>query len=79
MGKIVFNYDKLVGRIIEKFGSRRTFAKAVGISYVSMSRKLNGKIIISPDEMVEWSKPELLDILPIEFHEYFFNQQVHEA
>lgn len=69
---MVFNYDKLIGRIIEKFGSRKAFAKKVGISYVSMSNKLNGKIKISLDEIVEWSKPELLDIQPSEYHIYYF-------
>lgn len=67
-----FNYSKLKGRIIEKFGSQKAFAKAYGISNVSMSRKLNGSIGISPEDIVSMSAPELLDIQPSEYHEYFF-------
>ena len=40
---MVYNYDKLKGRIVEKFGSQVAFAKALGISEKTISNKLSGK------------------------------------
>lgn len=73
-----FNYNKLRGRIIEKFGTIRAFAEAYGISYVTMSGKLNNKVAISPSDIVKMSSPEFLDIQPCEIHEYFFVVKVHK-
>jgi len=67
---MAFKYNKLRGKIIEKFGSIKAFAKAYGISLNSMSKKLNGKTEISTKDIVKMSK--LLDIKPCEYHEYFF-------
>lgn len=69
---MAFDYSKLRGRIVEKFGSISAFAKAYGITSVSMSKKLNGKIAISQTDIIKMSAPEFLDIQPIEYHEYFF-------
>lgn len=74
-----FDYSKLRGRITEKFGTIKNFAKAFGISHVTMSYKLNNKIVISMDDIVKMSRPELLDIKPIEYHLYFFKLKVHEG
>lgn len=74
-----FDYSNLRGRIIAKFGSLKAFAKAVGISNVSMSKKLAGKIAISVEDIVYWSKPELLDIPSVEYHLYFFVKKVHNS
>lgn len=73
-----FDYSELRGRIIAKFGTIKAFAKAYGISYVTMSNKLNGKIAISMDDIVKMSAPKLLDILPIDYHIYFFKLKVHK-
>ena len=72
-----FDYSKLRGRIIEKFGSIKAFAEACGLSTVSMSKKLNGKIAISQADIIRMSSPELLDIHPSEYHLYFFVKKVH--
>lgn len=74
-----FDYSKLRGRIVEKFGSIKAFAKAYGLSAVTMSNKLNGKVVISPDDIVKMSAPEFLDIQPCEYHLYFFKVKVHEV
>ena len=74
---MAFDYSKLRGRINEKFGSIKAFAEAYGISPVSMSYKLNGKIAISMDDIVKMSAPEFLDIHPSEYHTYFFKKKVH--
>lgn len=65
-----YEYRKLIGKIIEKYGTRRKFAEAVGISENSMSLKLNGKTDFSRDDMVKWGN--LLEIDVSEFGEYFF-------
>ena len=73
-----FDYSKLRGRITEKFGSIKAFAEAYGLSNVTMSKKLNGKVAVSPEDIVKWSAPELLDIQPSEYHLYFFVKKVHK-
>ena len=65
-----YEYRKLIGRIIEKFGTRKRFAEEVGISENSMSLKLNGKTGFSREDMLLWG--ELLDIDVSEFGDYFF-------
>lgn len=65
-----YEYRKLIGRIVEKYGTRKAFAEAIGISENSMSLKLNGKTGFSRDEMARWGK--LLDIDVSEFGDYFF-------
>jgi transcriptional regulator with XRE-family HTH domain len=67
-----FNYSKLIGRIIEKFGTRKAFAEACGFSENTISQKLSGKMAITTQDIVKWSSPELLDIATTDIPEYFF-------
>lgn len=69
-----FNYSKLTGRIIEKFGSRRSFAEAYGVSENTISKKLNNKMAITTDDIVRMSSKEFLDIPSSEYHDYFFTK-----
>ena len=71
-----YNYRKLIGRIIEKFGTRRAFAKACGFSENTISKKLSGKMAITTDDINDWSSADLLDIDSSEFPEYFFDYEV---
>ena len=73
---LLFDYSKLIGRIVEKFGSRKAFAKASGISENCMSRKLLGKGGITTNDIVKMSKPEFLDIDAKDIPAYFFTQKV---
>ena len=74
MATVVFNYSKLKGRIIEKFGTMQAFSKEVKISSQSLSYKLNNK--------VDWRQSEIakaMKLLEIPFNEvdlYFFNESV---
>lgn len=70
----MFDYSKLRGRIVEKYGTIRNFAEALEMSLVSVSKKLNNKSEISRRDIVKWSK--LLDIEANEYYEYFFTQKV---
>lgn len=65
-----YNYRKLRGRIIEKFGSQDNFAKVIGISNNSLSKKLNCKTGFSQSDITNWSK--LLEIDSSEYGAYFF-------
>lgn len=72
----MFDYSKLIGRIIEKFGTRKAFANAVGYSENTISKKLSGKIPITTNDIIAWSNPSLLDILYSDIPEYFFKLKV---
>lgn len=65
-----YSYDKLRGRIIEKYGSQERFAEALDISTNSLSKKMTGKTGFSQKDIVEWSR--LLQIDKSEYSEYFF-------
>jgi len=65
-----YEYRKLRGRIVEKYGSQKAFSEAIGIAPNSLSMKLTGKIQLSQRDMDFWAK--LLDIAFEEYHEYFF-------
>ncbi|RFE01118.1 DUF739 family protein [Streptococcus parauberis] len=73
---MTYDYSKLEGRIIEKFGTRDSFAKALGLTQKSLSDKLNNKTI--------WKQPqiskarELLEIPEEDTHLYFFKYKVQE-
>lgn len=71
-----FDYSKLTGRIVEKFGSRKAFAEACGFSENTMSQKLSGKMSITTKDVVKWSSPELLDIDNDDIPQYFFANKV---
>ena len=74
-----FDYSKLLGRIIEKFGSQRNFAKALGRAENTISKKLNNQMPITTGDINEWSKPEMLDIEHHKIGVYFFTPKVQEV
>ena len=65
-----FNYSKLKGRIIEKYGSMTNFSEKLGVSKQALSRKMNGNINFSRNDILKWC--ELLDIDQSEIGIYFF-------
>lgn len=65
-----YKYRKLIGRIVELYGTRKAFAEAIGISENYLSLKLNGKAGISREDIVKWSK--LLNISPEEYGSFYF-------
>lgn len=68
------SYAKLRGRIKEKFGTQKAFAEAMGMSTVSLSKRLSGKL--------DWKTPEIVracELLEIPLEEnalYFFMKKV---
>ena len=73
------DYSKLIGRIIEKFGTRKAFAEVCGFSENTISKKLSGKMAITTVDIDNWCKAELLDIEVVEIPEYFFAFKVQAS
>lgn len=71
---MAFNYQKLLGRIVEKMGSQAEFARRMGLSERTISLKLNGKVPFKQNEIVEASS--LLEIENSDIAEYFFTMIV---
>lgn len=67
---MMFTYNKLKGRITELYGTQGNFAKKVGISKNSMSKKMTGKTEFSQNDIIQWSI--LLNLNKEEYGEYFF-------
>lgn len=69
-----FDYSKLKGRIVEKFGNIKQFAEFLGKSEVIVSKKLNNKSSFSREAMLEWGKA--LEIDTSDFGVYFCTLKV---
>ena len=69
-----FDYSKLRGKIIEKYGSQTAFAKEFGISKNVFSKKMNNKTRFNPDDMIKIVK--MLDIPEKDINTYFFAPKV---
>lgn len=71
-----YDLRKLRGKITEVFGKQEAFAKAMGLSEHTISKKLNGERYFKPNEM---SKAiELLGLALQDIPEYFFTLEVQE-
>lgn len=70
----MYDYSKLSGRIVEIFGTRYKFAKAMGWSERTLSLKMSG--------VRDWKQPDifkaikLLDLTAEDIPAYFFKQKV---
>lgn len=71
--KITFDYSKLKGRIIEKFGSQKDFADALNVACSEITRHLNS-IGFKSTTIIEWCKA--LEIAQDEIGLYFFTLKV---
>ena len=67
---MAYTYKRLRGRIVEKYGSQEKFAKKIGISRVSVSKKLNGVTGFSQNDIEDWALA--LDIKSPDYPSYFF-------
>lgn len=71
---MIFDYRKLEGRIVEKFGTRSVFAEKAGFTRSQLSARLNNKVFFSSDEILRLCAPDLLDIPAAEIPAYFFTR-----
>ena len=69
-----FDFSKLIGIIIEKFGTRGAFAAAMGLADSALSNRISGKIHFDADEI--YRACQLLDIDPRDISVYFFTPKV---
>lgn len=67
---MLYSYRKLKGRITELYGTQAAFAKALGLSVNSVSKKLTGKTKFSQSDVEKWAK--LLNISKTEYGEFFY-------
>lgn len=77
MKRKMFDYSKLKGKIKEVFGTQSAFARAMGLSGVSLSSKLNGLTQFTQAEMNKACR--LLEIPLNQLPVYFFTPKVKET
>lgn len=65
-----FNYSKLKGKIVERYGSQEKFAVKLCCAPLTVSRKLNGQTAFTREDIIVWAT--LLNIKRKEIPEYFF-------
>ncbi len=71
---MAFDFSKLRGKIVEKYGSQTEFAKAMSWSDRTLSCKMNGKIPWKQTDIC--SAIELLGLSGNDIQEYFFSMKV---
>lgn len=67
-----FDHSKLLGRIIEKFGSQRALCAHIGWTESKLSARINNQVQFDADEMYLLAGKDVLDIPVEEFAAYFF-------
>lgn len=72
---MTFDYSDLTGLIIAKYGSRKQYAKAAGMSPSSLSDKLRGKTPWTTDDIS--TAQRLCGFPPEGIVRYFFTPKVH--
>lgn len=72
--KPIFIYDKLKGRIREKFKTDGAFADAMGITLTTLGKKFKNEYYFSQKEILK--AVILLDIPFSQIHTYFFTVKV---
>ena len=73
-GNPVFDYSKLRGRIVEKFGTQKQFSKAMHMSESSLTLKLAGSSYFTQGEI--YRATALLDLEDGSVSPYFFTLKV---
>lgn len=65
-----YSYNKLRGRIVEKYGTQEKFAEALDVSKQMVSMKMTGKSSFSQKDILTWC--DLLSIQHDQISDYFF-------
>jgi hypothetical protein len=74
VNRMEYDYSKLYGKIVERYGTQARFAEAMGLSERSISFKLNGKVDWRQDEIMKAC--DLLRIKNSDIPAYFFTRKV---
>ena len=67
-----FDHSKLLGRIVEKFGTQRALCAHIGWTESKLSARINNQVQFDADEMYLLAGKDVLDIPAEEFTAYFF-------
>ena len=70
MNTVLFDYSKLRGRIVEKYGTIKVFADAIKMNVSTVSQLLNNHRVLDQKHIVTMAKA--LDINADEIPMYFF-------
>lgn len=73
---LIFNFDKVRGRIKEKLKYESVFADKLSISQASLSSKFNNRSDFTASEIAKAVEPDVLDIPICEIGEYFFTKEL---
>lgn len=71
---MIFDTNKLRGRIVEKYGSLQAFSTETGFKYSTLQNKLRSMTYFNQADIVQLMK--WLDIGEEEIGIYFFKEQV---
>ena len=71
---MAFDYNKLRGRIVEKFGNQSEFANAMGLSERTISFKINGKRPRKQEDILK--AIQILGLTDDDIQDYFFTLKV---
>lgn len=71
-----YDYNKLLGKIKEKYGSNKKIASILEISEKTFCEKINNKVDFKQSEIEKICN--LLEINNNEIKEYFFTKKVQE-
>ena len=74
LSELEMDFRKLIGRIVEKFGTRSAFCNAMDMKPEQLSRRLNNRTPFTTGEIL--MALELLEIPPKEIGLYFFTPRV---
>ena len=77
MNKVLFDYSKLKGKIVEVLGNQSNYAKALGLSETSITNKLNNNVYFTQGEII--ASVDILHITLEEISTYFFTQKVEKT
>lgn len=69
-----YDFSKLSGKIVEKYGTQYNFAIALGVSERTLSLKLNSKVDWKSSEIMKVK--DLLGIADNDIPVYFFREKV---
>lgn len=72
--QMAFNYSKLKGKIVEKYGTQSSFASAMGWSERTLSLKMTCRIPWKQEDIVK--AVELLELDESDIPAYFFAREV---
>ena len=75
---VAFDFSKLRGRIVERFGSSLALCQSqkIDLTPAALSERLNNHTPFKAPEIIALCAPDVLDIPAAEINDYFFTMEV---